>query len=130
MDTKADQKFVKAVGSLFPQSGHAPTGDYRVRKGTPGGHSADGMVIDVSMGGGAVSSIINPQSFDDGGPEWVMRYGDPESIRYAVAGLLESFDYLLSDSIDMSEATRRLRIMRAVRSDVLATPTEGATNDR
>lgn len=126
MAARAKQKLAKAVESLFPHSGYAPAGDYRVRKGTPGGHPADGMVIDVSMGGGAVSSIINPQSFDDGGPEWVMRYGDPESIRYAVAGLLESFDYLLSGNINMSEATRRLRIMRAARRDVL----EGAPNER
>lgn len=61
----------------------------------------------------------DPLSFEDGGPEWVMRYGDPESIRYTVASLLESYDYLLSGAINMTEATRRLRIMRAVRRQAL-----------
>jgi|SRR5690606_31557482 len=76
---------------------------------------AAGRTVAVSMGGGAYSTIINPLSFEQGGPEWVMRYGNPETIRYSVASLLETFDYLLSDSINMTEATRRLRIMRAVR---------------
>lgn len=104
------------VVSLVPHSGYAPAGHYRVRKGTPGGHPADGMTVDVSFGDGAYGTIINPQSFDNGGPEWVMRYGKPESIRFAVAGLLESYDYLLSSAITMKEATERLRIMRGVRA--------------
>jgi hypothetical protein len=71
------------------------------------------MTAHVELGGGAVSTIINPQAED--GAEWVMRYGDPESIRYAVASLLESYDYLLSEGINMTEATRRLRLLRAAR---------------
>lgn len=90
-------------------------GAVRVTKGTPGGHPADGMTADVNIGDGAFSSIINPQSFVNGGPEWVMRYGNPESIRYSVAGLLASYDYLLSKDITMTEATRRLRLLRAGR---------------
>lgn len=79
-------------------------------------HPADGMTAQVIMGGGAVSSIINPQSFEDGGPEWVCRYGDVESIRYSVASLLSSYDYLLSGNITTTEAIRRLRLLRAGRA--------------
>ena len=83
-------------------------------------HPADGMITYVECGDGAVMSIIDPRSFEDGGPEWVMRYGDPESIRYTIAGLLSSYDYLLSDNINMAEATRRLRLMRAARRECLS----------
>ena len=86
-----------------------------------GAHPSDGMTANVDIGDGAVMTIINPQSFGNGGPEWVMRYGDPVGIRYAVAGLLESYDYLLSDNINMKEATDRLRKMRAARR-VLSSP--------
>ncbi|KAG5182040.1 hypothetical protein JKP88DRAFT_290667 [Tribonema minus] len=65
------------------------------------------MTATVSLGDGAFTSIINPQSFEEGGPEWVMRYGNPNSIRYSVAGLLESYDYLLGSHLSMREATRR-----------------------
>ncbi len=78
-------------------------------------HPADGMTIHVPVGDGAVMDIIDPRSFEDGGPEWVMRYGNPESIRYSVATLLSSYDYLLSGEITMTEATKRLRIMRQYR---------------
>lgn len=118
-DRSREKLTVREVATLYPNGGYAPSGDYRHRNGTPGGHPADGMVIDVSMGGGAVVSIINPLSFANGGPEWVCRYGNVESIRYAIAGLLESYDYLLSGNINMTEATRRLRIMRAARRAAL-----------
>lgn len=98
---------------------HKPAGTYRISVSHPA-HPADGMTATVSMGDGAYSTIINPQSFANGGPEWVMRYGRPESIRYTVAALLETFDYLLSEGITMKEATERLRIMRAVRRDLAA----------
>ncbi|KZX99020.1 MULTISPECIES: hypothetical protein [unclassified Sulfitobacter] len=78
-------------------------------------HPADGMTGEVELGGGAAATIINPESFADGGAEWVMRYGDPASIRYTVASLLSSYNYLLSENINMKEATRRLRLMRAAR---------------
>jgi len=78
-------------------------------------HPADGMIDRIDIGDGATMSIINPQSFKDGGPVWVLRYGNPESIRFAAASLLESYDYLLSDNITMNESTRRLRAMRARR---------------
>lgn len=78
-------------------------------------HPADGMTDDVEVGGGAKMTIINPQSFRDGGPEWVMRYGNPIPIRFTVASLLASYDYLLSGDINTKEAIRRLRLMRAQR---------------
>lgn len=112
---------VKRVDSLV-QTGHA-AGRYRVSPQSD--HPASGMTVEVAMGGGAFSTIINPQSFKDGGPEWVMRYGNPESIRYAVASLLETFDYLLSDNITMKEATDRLRLLRAVRRDLAQEERDG-----
>jgi hypothetical protein len=73
------------------------------------------MTCEVNLGGGAYSSIINPQSFVNGGAEWHCRYGDVVGIRYTVASLLDSYDYLLSDNITMKEATRRLRMLRVAR---------------
>lgn len=105
----------RIVSTLYPDGDYAPAGDVRVIDNTPGGHPADGMTATVSMGDGAFSSIINPMSFEDGGPEWVMRYGRPDSIRYSVASLLDSYDYLLSDHLTLREATRRLRLLRAAR---------------
>ena len=85
-------------------------------KSQPNGHPADGMTIHVPVENGeAVMDIADPRSFEDGGLEWVMRYGDVESIRYTVASLLSSYDYLLSGEITMKEATRRLRVMRQYR---------------
>lgn len=78
-------------------------------------HPSDGMTIHVPVGDRAVEEIIDPRSFEDGGPAWIMRHGNPETIRHTVAALLESYDYLLSDSINMTEATRRLRLMRQYR---------------
>lgn len=91
---------------------------YHVAKSDPP-HPADGMTAIVDVGDGAVMEIINPQSFMSGGPEWVMRYGNPEPIRYTVACLLESYDYLMSGCINMEEATRRLRLMRAARRHLM-----------
>lgn len=105
---------VERVESLFAGAYQNAEGVYRVST-SRNPHPADGMTAVISMGDGAYSTIINPQSFENGGAEWVMRYGDPGSIRFTVASLLETFDYLLSDNINMTEATLRLRIMRAVR---------------
>lgn len=82
-------------------------------------HPADGMTQHVDCGDGAVMEIIDPRSFSDGGPEYVMRYGSPNSIRYAVASLLSSYDYLLSGEINFGEATRRLRLLRAARRECI-----------
>jgi len=99
----------------------ATAGSVKVIGAFGGGHPADGMTAMVALGGGAYSSIINPLSFADGGPEWTMRYGNPESIRYAVASLLESYDYLLSGAIPIKEATRRLRLLRDARAALQST---------
>jgi hypothetical protein len=78
-------------------------------------HPADGMTISVDVGDGAAMEIVDPRSFAEGGAEWVMRYGDPESIRFTVASLISSYDYLLSGNINAKEATRRLARLRAAR---------------
>ena len=36
-------------------------------------HPADGMTAEVIVGDNAAMTIVNPQSFADGGAEWVMR---------------------------------------------------------
>lgn len=85
----------------------------------PNGHPADGMTTGVDCGDGAVMTIIDPRSFEDGGAEWVMRYGNPDSIRYTVASLLGSYDYLCSGNITMAEATKRLRLLRQARRECI-----------
>lgn len=79
-------------------------------------NAAKGMTAEVDLGDGAGATIIDPQSFTDGGPEWVMRYGNPCSIRFVVAALLESYDGLLSDTVTTQESVRRLRKMRNARA--------------
>jgi len=96
----------------------AEEGSVRVTGKLGGPHPADGLTAVVALGGGAVSSISNPQSFAEGGPEWRCRYGDVEGIRYAAASLIESYDYLLSDAINLQEATRRLRLLRLARAQL------------
>lgn len=98
----------------------AATGSYRVTGKLGGKHPADGMTAEVAMGDGAYMSIINPQSFDNGGPEWIMRYGNPIGIRFNVASLLSSYDYLLCGEISTAEAIRRLRMMRKARAELNA----------
>lgn len=94
--------------------------DLRPRTKSLNPHSFDGMSQHVECGDGAVMDIIDPRSFESGGPEWVMRYGNPDSIRYGVAMLLASYDYLLSGEITTAEAIRRLRLMRRARRECLA----------
>lgn len=100
-------------------------GSVRVTANTPGGHPADGMTAVVNIGAGAFSDIINPQSFADGGPEWTMRYGNPEGIRYSVASLLASYDYLLCSEISTTEAIGRLRLLRNARAALTTTSPKG-----
>lgn len=85
-------------------------------------HPADGLTAHVQFGDGAVGTIANPQSYADGGPVWLMTWGDPLAIRYSVASMLSSYDYLLSEDINMAEATRRLRLMRRARHQLSRTP--------
>lgn len=70
----------------------------------------------VDAGDGAVMSIPDPKTFYDGGPAWQMRYGNPNAVRYEVASLLESYDYLLGSDINNTEAVKILRIMRNARA--------------
>src|SRR5690606_33132149 len=92
-------------------------GDFRVhRGGISGPHPADNMTATMAMGDGASMCFINPQAFQDGGPEWTCRYGNVEGIRFTVASLLGSYDYLLSENITTTESIRRLRLLRAGRA--------------
>lgn len=77
------------------------------------------LTEEVDCGGGAFMSIVDPRSFADGGLEWRLRYGSPNAVRYIAAGVVESYDYLLSDEITMAEAIRRLRLMRSARRAAL-----------
>lgn len=82
----------------------------------PNGHAADGKTIHVPVGDGATHDILDPRSFDDGGLEWIMRYGNPESVRHTVASILASYDYLLCGDITTKDAISRLRKLRAMRA--------------
>lgn len=77
------------------------------------------MTLEVDHGDGAVSFIPDPLACADGGLEWRLRYGDPRAVRFIAATVVASFDYLLSDDINMVEATRRLRQMRASRRQTM-----------
>jgi len=77
------------------------------------------LTEEVQVGEGALMTIVNPQSFVDGGPAWICRYGNVENIRYTLAALIQSYDYLLSGEISMNEATRRLKLMRHARRAAL-----------
>jgi len=80
----------------------------------------DNLTLEVDCGDGAFMSIVDPRSFEDGGVEWVLRYGNPTKVRYIAAGLVESYDYLLSGEITQKEAERRLRLLRQARRVSLA----------
>jgi len=90
-------------------------GAYRV------GHSlrprlSDGMTASVCIGGGAYSTIPNPQSYHTGGIVWHLTWaGDVRPYALTAGSIVTTFDYLLSDAITMKEATRRLRLMRHAR---------------
>lgn len=73
------------------------------------------LTAEIDCGDGAVMTIVDPRSFEDGGVEWRLRYGSPEAVRYTAASLVESYDYLLSGEISTKEAIRRLRLLRAGR---------------
>lgn len=87
-----------------------PVGLIRARTPSKGTHPADGKIADVHVGDGAFVSIPDPSA--DTSLEWIARYGMVERVRFAVASILASYSYLLSDEISATEATRRLRIMR------------------
>jgi hypothetical protein len=73
-----------------------------------------GSTIMVPTGGNAVMTVPNPDA--DPHVEWLLRYSrdlnDPKAGRFSAAEVVASFAYLLSNQITMTEATRRLRVMR------------------
>jgi len=73
------------------------------------------LMAQVKLGDGAAMSILNPRSFEDGGLEWQLRYGDVERARYLAASIVSDYDALTSDAMTLTEATRRLRILRLAR---------------
>ena len=79
--------------------------------------------LQVHMGKMAVMTIVNPMS--DPHIEWNMRYSRdlnaPSAGRFSAAELINNYDYLLSDHINMTEATRRLRMLRAARRAAITT---------
>lgn len=70
-----------------------------------------GPTLMVPTGGAAVMTVALPGA--DPHLEWSLRYGSPEAVRFLAASVIESFDYLLSSNVNMTEATRRLRVLRA-----------------
>jgi hypothetical protein len=84
------------------------------------------MVARVEVGDGAVMSIVDPTH--DGGLIWTLTWGNVESVRYVAAGVLDSYDYLLSSAISTAEAIRRIRLLRAARRD--GTPSHNPQDER
>lgn len=73
------------------------------------------LTAEINCGDGAVMTIVDPRSFEDGGIGWKLRYGNTDGVRYTAASLIDSYDYLLSREISAKEAMRRLRLLRAGR---------------
>lgn len=82
-------------------------------------HPADGLSAYASYGDDWHMSLKDPTA--ETGLVWIMTYGDVESVRYTVASILESYDYLLSGLITQAEATKRLRMLRSARAALLET---------
>lgn len=76
----------------------------------------EGLTVKVECGDGAAMRIVDPRSFTNGGVEWRLRYGDPNSVRYIAASLIENYDFLLSNNITRKEAARRLGLLRKARA--------------
>lgn len=83
-------------------------------------HPANGMTAHVRMGDGAVMSIIDPTH--DSGLIWSLTWGNVEAVRYAAAGVLDSYNYLLSGAINTTEAIRRLRLLRTAHRELTPSP--------
>lgn len=99
-----------------------PIGYLHASQKTEGGHPANGMTAHLHVGDGAWMTLQNPQSFGGGGVGWHLNHGNVEAVRYVAAGLLESYDYLLSAEIPMKEAVQRLRLLRAARRQLCSAP--------
>lgn len=93
-------------------------------------HLADGMTAIICIGGGAFSTIPNPQSYQHGGIVWHLTYSaNVRPYVLAAGSVISTFDYLLSDAIGMGEATRRLKLMRRARA-ALASPSPDTPEKR
>lgn len=82
-------------------------------------HPANGLFAQVHVGDGAVMTIPDPTSHDDGSAAWRLTWSDPEPIKYACASALESLEYLLGRWITAEEAIRRLRLMRGAYAQLI-----------
>ena len=43
------------------------------------------LTAEINCGDGAVMTIVDPRSFEDGGIGWKLRYGNPDGVRYTAA---------------------------------------------
>lgn len=77
-------------------------------------HPADGKVAHASYGNDWHMSFKDPTA--ETGLVWIMTWGNVEGVRYSVASILESYDYLLGSDITHVEATKRLRMLRGARA--------------
>lgn len=50
---------------------------------------------------------------------WALAHAESRAASLSAASALETFDHLLSDQINMEEATRRLRLLRAARRELV-----------
>lgn len=73
--------------------------------------------------GEAMSYIPNPASFKEGGPVWSMAYASDLPWRFEITGLLETLEFLLSPQYTATDATSRLRKLRAAYRAALRSPT-------
>lgn len=72
----------------------------------------------IDHGDGAQGSIPDVLAKEDGGLEWCLRYAPSHhNTHLQAASVVSTFDYLLSDEINMTEATNRLRQMRRERRE-------------
>lgn len=81
-------------------------------------HLADGMAAHVCIGNGAFMTIPNPMSGHHGSVGWHLTWGNVHGVRFAARSLIESYQYLLSGSINMKEAAHRLRLLRNARRNL------------
>jgi hypothetical protein len=85
----------------------------------------DHFFMTVEVGDGAAHFITNPNA--EPHLQWMLRYGrqfgnDLQTAEMAAATVLSGFDYLLSDNINLKEATRRLGLMRKAHQAAITQP--------
>lgn len=100
---------VAPVIELKPE--HDLPGAYWVGHSLPP-HVADGMVAHVCIGDGAFSTIPNPMAGHHGSAGWHLTWGNVQPVALTARSMIESYEYLISGSINMKEATHRLRLLR------------------